>query len=297
MQSAWKILAPVKLNEHTGPAVEGAVDVANATAAELVLLHVLDRRFYREARRAGWPPQSMGTVDGSTNIQRVVLPGDPATKICHYADFINANMVLMTSSSRGWTRFWRRSLSAEVLDSTHRPVLVTSRKHIHADYRFRCRKILCVLALDGSDDPIIECATALAARTGAEIAFLHVLPETSEGLLSWGLAGSDRPLSRAVAIERIRVLGDTLPVPYTTAIVTGALHKNISAVAKQMAADVVLVGRAMPGAWAPGCPDPGAVLAHATCPVLSVPVSNSPTHAQSVGRYQQPSRENVLCDF
>ena len=297
MQSVWKILAPVELNEHTGPGVERAVHVANAAAAELVLLHVLDCRFNREARRAGWPPQSMGTVDGSTKIQRVVLPGDPAATICHYADFINANMVLMTSSSRGWTRLWRRSLTAEVLASTHRPVLVTSRKHIHADYPFRCRKILCVLALDGTDDPVIGCATALTARTGAEVGILHVLPEISEGLLSWGIAGSDRPLSEVVAIERIRALGDTLPAAYTTSIVTGPLHSNISAAAKQTAADIVLVGRARPGVWAPGCPDPGAVLTHAICPVLSVPVSNRPTDAPPVRRYHQPSRENVLCDI
>jgi nucleotide-binding universal stress UspA family protein len=297
MQSVWKILAPVNLDEHTGPAVEHAIGVANETAAELVLLHVLDRRFYSEARKAGWPPQSMGTVDGFTNIQRVVSPGDPAATISRYADFINANMVLITSSSRCWTRLWKGSLRAEVLDSTHRPVLVTSRKHIHADHRFRCRKILCVLSLDGTDDPIIECATALAARTGAEIVILHVVPEASENLLSWGIAGSDRPLSRAVAIDRIRALADALPVSHTTAIMTGALHKNISVVAKQMTADVILVGRARPGVWAPGCPDLGAVLSYATCPVISVPVSDILTDAQPVRRYRQPSREKVLCDI
>jgi nucleotide-binding universal stress UspA family protein len=297
MQSVWKILAPVDLNEHTGSAVEHAIDVANATAAELVLLHVLDRGFYRGAPKAGWPPEAMGTVDGSTNIRRIVLPGDPAATISRYADLINANMVLMTSGSRGWTRLWKGSLTTEVLDSTCRPVQITSLKHIDGEYRFRCRNILCVLALDGTDDPIIECATALAARTGAEIGILHVLPETSEALLSWGMAGSDRPLSRAVAIERIGALSDSLPASYIAAIMRGALHKNIAAAAKQMTADVILVGRAKPGAWAPACPDPGAVLTRATCPVLSVPVSNNATDAQPVRLCRRPARENVLCDI
>jgi len=36
----------------------------------------------------------------------------------------------------------------------------------NADYRFRCRKIRCVVNLDGTDDPLIECVS----RFGSAIA-------------------------------------------------------------------------------------------------------------------------------
>src|SRR5690242_20017269 len=67
MQSVWKILAPIALNEQSGPAVEHAIDVAEATRSELFLLHVLDRRLYKEASRAGWPSEPIGMLEGSAN--------------------------------------------------------------------------------------------------------------------------------------------------------------------------------------------------------------------------------------
>jgi hypothetical protein len=155
-----------------------------------------------------------------------------------------------------------------------------------------------VLNLDGTDDPLIDCATLMAARSGADIAILHVLPETSEGLLAWQVAQLDRPLSRAVALGRIRDLSDTLPPSYTTAIMAGPLHKSIAVAAKQSSADIIIVGRDMPGAWAPGSADAVAVLRQAICPVLSVPVA-SPARAEAepIQRYRRSPRENVLCDI
>ena len=101
----------------------------------------------------------------------------------------------MTSEKyEGWTRFWKHSVTGEVMESTRRPVCVTDLRLADTDYRFRSRRILCVLNLDGTDDPLVLQAEALAQRSGGELILLGVVPEIDEGLLLEAIPGLDRPV-------------------------------------------------------------------------------------------------------
>src|SRR5688572_4910315 len=98
------------------------------------------------------------------------------------------------------------------MKSTRRPVCVTHLRRTDAEYRFQSRRILCALNLDGTDDPLILHAEALAQRSGADLILLGVVPDIDEGLLLRTITGMDRPLSAKLAVERIRELGTGISV-------------------------------------------------------------------------------------
>jgi hypothetical protein len=98
---------------------------------------------------------------------------------------------------------------ADLMISTDRPVHVTG--FPDTDSRFQCRRILCVLTLDGTDSPTILQAQVLADRSGGELMLLSTVPEVSEGLLYDAIAGSGCPLSMNLAVERIRRSAEVCP--------------------------------------------------------------------------------------
>jgi nucleotide-binding universal stress UspA family protein len=252
MQPVWKILAPVELHERAAIAVEGAAEVAHALGAQLVLAHVAERGFYETGGNAGWPRPV-------EPVRRILLSGDPAGAICRFADVMDAEMVFLAPRvRRGWSLLRRRSVSAAVLDGARRPVLLWR----PGGGRFQLRTVLCALRLDGTDRPLLDRAMALAARSGAEVAYVHALPEISEGLLTSGLGEPDRPLSKPVAVDRLRELG----VAYSTTILSGSTAGCIAQAARQTCADLVVVGRDAGGV------DARDLLRKLSCPVVSVPV-------------------------
>src|SRR5690349_9764235 len=144
----WKLLAPVDLRFDTETQVEYAVGVARVLKAELSLLHVSTDRWYQPSHRLAWPSSAWGNRAPDLDIHRLVLPGPVSETIARYADHIDADLVLMTTRTYGSrTRPWRKSMTAEIMRATRRPVVI--RKEIDADLggSFGCRRILCVVGL------------------------------------------------------------------------------------------------------------------------------------------------------
>ena len=68
-----------------------------------------------------------------------------AATIAEYADSIAANFILMVSRRYGrWNRFWRTSVTEEVMALSRRPVFLTSTAVTDGSFGFRNRRILCV---------------------------------------------------------------------------------------------------------------------------------------------------------
>lgn len=287
MQPSWKILAPIESGPDAGAIIDHAIDFTGSMRGELTLLHATGRPSSTGTQDFRWPAR-LPDAHPTLNIRRVVLPGEPSETIRRYADFMNANIVFMGWRARAkWTRPWKKSVTLQVLGSTRRAVHMVRLTPGDVDYRPRCRKLVCVLNLDGTDDAVIACGTAIAARCGAEVTVVHVIPEVSEATLAWGHPQYDRPLSQAVAMDRIRDLKHKFPAGYATAVMSGELHKCIANAARQAGADLIVASRALPGTWAPACPDPRAMLRRVACPVVSVPVSVAPVREQRVSGPQR----------
>jgi nucleotide-binding universal stress UspA family protein len=271
MQPPWKVLAPIDLAVDPEGSVDHAINIATAMRAELTLLYVVDQRWYKRARRLAWPRNALGRTQTPCTIHRLVLPGDAVETITRYADFIKADLVAMTSGKyEQWTSFWNHSVTGNVLEITQRPVCVTDLRLVETNYRFRSRRILCVLNLDGTDDQLILQAESLAQRSGGELILLGVVPELDEGLLIEAIHGVDRPLSANVAVKRLRELGKGIFVPYKTSVMMGSPYKCISAAAREHTADIVMAARSSPGRMESYCLDMRSVLRRISCPLVSV---------------------------
>jgi nucleotide-binding universal stress UspA family protein len=232
-----KILAPIDLSAEAAPAVEYAVDLAQVIGAQLTLLHVTDVG----SDRTEWPPYTFDTVLPG-GIERFVARGSVAGTIAAFAEYIDAGMVLMTSENRNrWTPFWKHSVTGAVLGSTTCPVLVAGLPK--ADSHFRCRRIMCVLSLDGSDDAILRQAEALTRRTRSELILVAAVPEPSVGLYSETGFGANRPLSTRLAAKRLREAGRNLSVLYKTWVSTGSLPRCVDRAAREYSPDLVIAAR------------------------------------------------------
>jgi nucleotide-binding universal stress UspA family protein len=101
-QPAWKILAPIDLSINAERPVEHATNIALAMGAELTLLYVVDQRCNSRRGRLRWPSNVLNDVLTDCAVHRLILPaGNPAETIARYAEFINADLLAMTSEHYG----------------------------------------------------------------------------------------------------------------------------------------------------------------------------------------------------
>jgi nucleotide-binding universal stress UspA family protein len=255
----WKILAPVDLGSEAEARVQHALNVAAAVQGDLTLLYVLDGRATR-AEPVEWPANAM--VDQrNCKVRRVVLVGSVAETVGRYAGDLGADLVTVTAGSfRWWNRFWKRSAATGIAAVTDVPVCITRLSSPALPTAFR--SILCVVALDGTDEPLVRFSEEVAQRCDATLVLLHVIPEVSEALIAHGIPGvDDRPLSREVAEQRFRELTARLSRPHLTAITTEPAYRSIANAAREHKADVVITAL-----------DAESVLSRVSCPVMSIPV-------------------------
>jgi nucleotide-binding universal stress UspA family protein len=251
-----KILAPIDLSGDSKGAVEHAIEIARALGAELSLLNVATLN----SQTWGRIPRKFDPALPE-NIGRFVVNGSIPETITSCAEFVDADLVLMTSGNYGrWKHFGKPSVTAQVVESTSRPVLITG--VANKESRFHCRRILCTLALDGTDEAMVLQAEALARRSGGELILLGVVPEIDEGMLYKVSAGAARPLSSYLATNRIREIARSLSVPCKTSVMVGPAYKCIGLAARQYAADIVVAFRSEL--------DTRAVFRRLNCPLLSV---------------------------
>lgn len=121
---------------------------------------------------------------GAVEVRNEVLVGRPASEILSYADFINADLIVMASRGASGGGPWLLgNVAAKVLRATGRPTLLVRTGQSRPGAEMRPVKRILV-PLDGS--PIgataIACTEALAQATGAEIVLFHVLQPVTSSL-------------------------------------------------------------------------------------------------------------------
>jgi nucleotide-binding universal stress UspA family protein len=277
-------------------AIEYAIDVANGMSAQLVLLHVIppSASIRDTGRTPTWPPIALVENAADFGLRRVALCGEPASTISQYAEEIDARLILMPAARSVWSPV-RRSVASRLLASTGRPVQLWNPSALSEAAPFRCRQLLCVLELDGSDGPLIGATNEVVARTGANVEVLHVVPNASESLLVYFEGQPDRPLSSSEAAMRLRDVRHRLPSAFTSSILLGERHKSIALTARRKAADLILVRRKVASAWPAVGWESAAILKQAGCPVMSVPLG-VPGPEPAFRRLWRAERESILCD-
>jgi nucleotide-binding universal stress UspA family protein len=281
MASVWKVLAPIDLRFDAEAPVQYAAGAASILNAELTLLHVATARWYEHSHRLGWPASAWGKGSSSLDIHRLVLPGDVSDTIVRYSDHLDADLLWMTTRTYGRrARFWSSSITAEVMDSTQRPVCLAKTIDADSQLQFRCKRVLCIVGLEGQDTAVLQQSQELADRTNAELILLHIVPEISEGLLAYGVGGPEcRPLSIKVAREKLAELRKGISAFVTTSVMTGSPAKCIGLAAREHRADLVIAPRIARHARFERAgtytADLSATFSRLDCPLLTVPLGES----------------------
>jgi len=294
MQQTWKVLAPIDLADDPDAAVEHAIHVATAMDAELTLLYVANQLQAAGDNRLTWPQNALAAGRTPRGIRRRVVPGKPAEMIVRYAELSDADLVLMTSENcGGWRRFWKHSVTAEVMASSHRPLWIIDWKAVDDDYHFKCRTIVCTLNLDGTDEPVLQHAESLALRSRGELILASAVPESGEHLLHEAIGGPNRPLTAQLALERMGAIGAELSVPYKTTVMAGSLNRCAKLAAQEHSADIVVASSAAPDSMYANGVDIRSVLRQLACPVVSVPRNSCAARHREIAMAEQPVLRKV----
>ena len=277
MASTWRMLAAVDLSRRAHESVQHALSLADALSAGLELLYVADSGASKDDGSNVWPPIDWSQVSPNFNLCWRMVRGKAVHTIAAHAEAINADMIVLTTRNLGaWSSLWRGSTTKELLQVTPRPVCIASADELDGDYRFRSRRIICVVGLDGKEKSLVEYAQDIAERSCSELILLHVVPALSEGLLQFAVESGPRPLSRERASSQLRELLAEFRLPAFTSVMVGDPAKCIPFASREHSADLVMMSRAYGRSHGVYSSELERVLRRLRCPLLTIPVDGKP---------------------
>jgi nucleotide-binding universal stress UspA family protein len=176
-----------------------------------------------------------GTVD-----HYLLEGGDPATAITRFCGNGDYDLIMAPASVRhsAWLS-WRRSVRAELLRRSPVPVWTTGATPPESLNRREVRDVGCYLSLEAGCDTHLPWAAELAARLGARLHLLHVVPPVDDGTIADAFA-SDRPLGLDEAHARLRACLAGGVEASTTAVV-GTRRRELGRLTRAGAIDLLCV--------------------------------------------------------
>lgn len=265
-----KILLPVDLQAATPRVVHQAAVVARQYNSEIVLLHVVTPMSYaagnltgnyipatREDLLAELLRQAERQLDQALKpelqglaVKRVLRKGDPAEEIVRTAREEKAGLIVMPTHGFGvFRRFLLGSVAAKVLHDSEVPVWTGAHLEEKPEHDFAVKNILCAIDLSAHSATTAARAAALAAKFGAELKLVNVVPGQSVEVL--GPDGEAFPewteaVTTATA-QRMAKLQEQIGTKAAVLMETGDPPKAIAQAAKNSKADLLIVGRRAPG--------------------------------------------------
>ena len=291
---AWlsRILAPVAFSARCRGATQYAETLSCHFHAELILLHVVapppalyaapEAMAYSTAaeltaERLEQRKIELGTYLGGQcpdiPLTREVVEGDPAEKIVGYARSHDVDLIVMATHGYGpFRRFLLGSVTAKVLHDAGCPVWTGPHLEEAPNYQtIGFRSIVCAVDLAKGSRAILEWAGRFAREYGAELAIVHVLPES---LVQWGGLYFDpewRSQAAAAARDQIVRLQEELHTAGEVLIEIGDAPVVVSDVASRRKADLLVIGRGREsGLLGRLRANAYAILRESPCPVVTI---------------------------
>jgi len=274
MQSLSRILLPVDFSPRSASAAHYAATLACHFGSELVLMHALvppqfefgavdmagsmlaelcrDRLFQAKRDLA----EFLDTELAGARVRRVVVEGDPSECIVEFAHNEGCGLIVMPTHGYGpFRRFILGSNTAKVLHDADCPVWTgVHLEEAPAAPPIPIRHIVCAVDL-GAQSANALCWAAGVAR--ARLTLLHATP-----------CGAD---VGAAAGGELRQLQESANVEAERTLVAGEPAPAICAAAKQMGADVLVIGRgSAAGLFGRLRTHAYAIIRQSPCPVVSV---------------------------
>jgi nucleotide-binding universal stress UspA family protein len=202
MMPLAKILLPVDFSERSIGAVHCAQRLAQRFSPEIILLHVLAPMQYRlgdtemggvmlgELYRAQMESLTLELDQfqqaelAGCNVRRVVLDGEPASRIVEFAHDENVDLILIPTHGCGlFRRFILGSNTAKVLHDAECPVWTGVHIAETAARPAEIRHILCAVDLGPQSERALQWADWLSRALEVPLTLLHVtaaVPETPD---------------------------------------------------------------------------------------------------------------------
>lgn len=263
---------------------------AAETGARLILLHVLNASEAIAVDAVGMPYydpasaldfsaktlESWQAIAHQKNIpcEILVREGNAAQQIAAVARQFKADRLLLGTRSRGKvSKLFLGSVAEQVLRSVHLPVMtVGPEAHLPVSGSDNPPVVLHATTLREASRPSAALACQIAARRGARLVLLHVMPKKA---LEKDASG---PAESACA-EKLRTLAEETADPQCgcpSSVEPLAIYGNpaieILAAAAKLRASMIVLGASQRSAFASFTRDRTIyrVLAHARCPVLTL---------------------------
>src|SRR5258708_5994749 len=202
MLSLQKILAPIDFSERSPGAARYAGRLARQFHSELTLLHVLDPSIYELSAQEFTDPATRGLCDGwrsrtrasladflaeeflNLDVRRIVLSGDPADVIIHFAHFERTNLIVLPTYSyyEPFRPFVLGSVASRVLHEADCPVLTGVHTPDAFPHELRSfRKILCAVDLRPQSVQALAWASQFSEEFHGQLTIAHITPSTGDG--------------------------------------------------------------------------------------------------------------------
>jgi nucleotide-binding universal stress UspA family protein len=286
-----RILLPVNFQDTAPGVVHQAAALARHFHSQIVMLHVVTPLSYSAGMLEGnYVPASRGDLlaallaqaeqclDRSLkseleglSVKRILLQGDPASKIVQIARDENASLIAMPTHGYGaFRRFLLGSVTAKVLHDSACPVWTGAHLEEAQGREFAIRSVACAIDLSPHSRNTISWAARIAAEFSARLSLVHVVA----GLQIYDVDGSSDafPEWKGVLVnsasQQIGKLQQELGTKADVIIENGDVPKLLSQTAKKINADVLVIGRHSSGGHLGGTGY--SILRDSHTPVLSV---------------------------
>jgi nucleotide-binding universal stress UspA family protein len=287
MNSLTKILLPVDFSERSALAVHYARDLALHFRSELILAHVLPPLHsefgveitgsmlvdvYRS--RTDQAERDLNAFElealAGLNVRRLLLHGEPASKIVELAHEEHADLIAMPTHGYGqFRRFILGSNTAKVLHDADCPVWTGV--HIEAAQPVAApfAKILCAVDLGPQSARTLTWASWLQREFQGQLTLIHAIAAHAEALdepdLSW------RTGIREIAEEELLRLQRETGAEADLLLEAGEPTRIICSAASRVGAGTVIIGRgSAAGNFGRLRTNSYAIIRQSPCPVVSV---------------------------
>jgi nucleotide-binding universal stress UspA family protein len=260
-----RILLPIDFQDSSKHVVHQVAALARHFHSEIVMLHVVTPLSYSAAMLEGnYVPanlddllkellrqaqkqldRALGAELEGISVKRLLLEGDPAVAIVQTAQAEKVDLIAMPTHGYGaFRRFLLGSVTSKVLHDSHCPVWTGAHLEDDPAREFAIDNVLCAVDLSKHSLKTVQLAAQIASEFTARLTLAHI----TAGMETYGPGPyqDDPSWTEAVISSASRQLADLQREAGTKAEVfigSGDVPKMLSQAAKQLSADVLIVGR------------------------------------------------------
>lgn len=281
MSAFERVLALVDLREDARDLARYAIETAASFGAELTLLHVVNSNRPRGHNSGlSWPECAMARAKPACVVHRAVTHGATPDAVVRYADFIDADLIVVGDESRSiWKRLRIEPMAERIAAATNRPILTAKPRPDGTLRLVPHPRILCILGAEDSNPGIVEYAQWLTEHSNGELTLYAAANETGSRFpldLIDGLAPNQSASEVAARLQRLH---ESLRIPCRNVVAARASSRELHATIERHKIDLVVAPRRARGGSRRAHLEFGAVLRGVSRPLLSIasPMPRTPS--------------------